>query len=268
MRKNVHKTSLTFATLALCLFAFTVQAQFTGPGFYRIESNLAGVTNNYIAFTNPYGGVDNDADKAIEMSAIINDESILEVTAVPPNPSGGPNAGPDEYNIFRKTGENYLQNSSSTIRAAGYPDDNKLNLASNKFIIEAIPGETNKYTITYIKGNGEVRYVCHNSTNPELTSAPITSSSNATRSIEWSFTSTATASVDPINPQEATVAYPNPSSDGIFTLNKASEWSVSSITGQFIKKGNGTQIDLKDQPAGIYVLLSDNGKNASKLIIE
>ena len=75
-----------------------------------------------------------------------------------------------------------------------------------------------------------------------------------------------TASVDEINTQKALKAYPNPSSDGIFTLDEASEWSVYSITGALISNGNGTKIEISNAPKGMYILRS-NGI-ATKLVIQ
>ena len=48
--------------------------------------------------------------------------------------------------------------------------------------------------------------------------------------------------------------YPNPSSDGKFTLSKECAWKVMSETGKELLSGNGTAIDLSKNPKGIYLI--------------
>ncbi|NJM79208.1 MAG: T9SS type A sorting domain-containing protein [Flavobacterium sp.] len=64
----------------------------------------------------------------------------------------------------------------------------------------------------------------------------------------------------------STYHYPNPSKDGVFLLNKESNWDVFSVQGIKIKEGKSKEIDLSTAPKGIY-LLNSNG-NYKKLIIE
>lgn len=60
-------------------------------------------------------------------------------------------------------------------------------------------------------------------------------------------------------------AYPNPSRDGIFYLNKNETWEIYSIMGQRVHSGIGTTIDLSSFKKGVYLLQTKNG--SEKLLI-
>lgn len=51
--------------------------------------------------------------------------------------------------------------------------------------------------------------------------------------------------------------YPNPSSNGIFNLKEATEWTVYGLTGAVVAKGNGTLVDLASSPKGVYIIKFD-----------
>lgn len=58
---------------------------------------------------------------------------------------------------------------------------------------------------------------------------------------------------------------PNPSSNGIFTVENVSDWSVTSIDGKSIATGTSNTIDLSEARSGVYILQIDQSK--TKLII-
>lgn len=51
--------------------------------------------------------------------------------------------------------------------------------------------------------------------------------------------------------------YPNPSSNGIFNLKEATEWTVYGLTGAVVAQGNGTLVDLASSPKGVYIIKFD-----------
>ena len=52
--------------------------------------------------------------------------------------------------------------------------------------------------------------------------------------------------------------YPNPSQESLFILNKESEWSVYTLKGELVTAGNGREINLKNQPSGVYLFKALN----------
>ena len=48
--------------------------------------------------------------------------------------------------------------------------------------------------------------------------------------------------------------YPNPSNDGVFNLSQAANWKVVSILGKELKSGNSNNINLSEQPKGVYLI--------------
>ena len=48
--------------------------------------------------------------------------------------------------------------------------------------------------------------------------------------------------------------FPNPTNDGVFNLSKASNWKVYSVLGDELKSGNSNQINLSEQPKGVYLI--------------
>ena len=217
---------------------------FPGAGKYSFE-NVA-FPGNYITFT---------TGKDMVPAAFDDTYSSVDIQT---NNTGG-------YNLFRDDNIRFLYIKGATPQAQ--TED------ANSDPARSIDDDLSRYEIIYDAPYWRIksisgRYVGMKSDATKINSATGINTDNNLFNT-WVLSPIGSASVENfMNPQEAFVAYPNPSSDGIFTLNKPSEWSVSSITGQFIKKGNGTQIDLKGQPAGVYVLISDTGKNATKLIIE
>ena len=55
-----------------------------------------------------------------------------------------------------------------------------------------------------------------------------------------------------------TFIFPNPSNDGVFNLSKAASWKVTSILGKELKVGNGNQINISEQPKGVYLIQMNN----------
>ena len=65
---------------------------------------------------------------------------------------------------------------------------------------------------------------------------------------------TTTSLEEEINTTESLFAYPNPSADGIFNLSQAANWKVYSSLGVEIKSGNGAQVNLSENPKGVYLI--------------
>jgi hypothetical protein len=65
---------------------------------------------------------------------------------------------------------------------------------------------------------------------------------------------------------ESLKAYPNPST-GLFTLTEEVEWRVFNFSGDFVKKGTSTTVDLTNHTKGLYFLKTTNGTNI-KLLVE
>jgi len=63
---------------------------------------------------------------------------------------------------------------------------------------------------------------------------------------------------DVVNTEEealnALKVFPNPTSNGIFSLNTEEEWSVYSVVGAKVLEGTGNRIDLSASPKGVYIL--------------
>ena len=73
-------------------------------------------------------------------------------------------------------------------------------------------------------------------------------------------------SVDDFNEsRKKIIVYPVPSSDGLFSLNITSEWTVYNLLGSKILEGEGTTIDLSSSAKGTYVLKTKSG--ISKLLL-
>jgi len=53
-------------------------------------------------------------------------------------------------------------------------------------------------------------------------------------------------------------AFPNPSTNGIFNLNREESWKVMSNVGQNIAYGQSSVVDLSDKAKGLYLLLANN----------
>ncbi len=48
--------------------------------------------------------------------------------------------------------------------------------------------------------------------------------------------------------------YPNPSDNGLFQMTQSVNWKVVSLLGHEIKSGTGDQINLSEQPKGVYLI--------------
>ncbi len=60
--------------------------------------------------------------------------------------------------------------------------------------------------------------------------------------------------------------YPNPSANGQFKLSQSVKWEVYSIHGTFVSKGEGLEINIMNQPEGIYFIKTPN--RIEKIIIQ
>ena len=67
-------------------------------------------------------------------------------------------------------------------------------------------------------------------------------------------TQTIIASIDDSEYNDMLLIYPNPSIDGIFNLSQSGNWKVTSLTGKELKSGHGNQINLSEQPKGVYLI--------------
>ena len=65
------------------------------------------------------------------------------------------------------------------------------------------------------------------------------------------ISSTSTSDLSNAN---ALKAYPNPSSNGVFTVDIEGEWSVYSLVGAKVLEGAGSRVDLSTSPRGVYYL--------------
>ncbi len=59
------------------------------------------------------------------------------------------------------------------------------------------------------------------------------------------------------------IAFPNPSTDGVFQLNRETAWEIYDLKGQQVLKGTSKTIDLASRSRGIYTLKA--GENTLKL---
>ena len=61
-------------------------------------------------------------------------------------------------------------------------------------------------------------------------------------------------------------AFLNPSTDGIFNLSQTANWKVTTILGKESKTGNGNQVDLTENPKGVYLITMNN--KVERVVIE
>ena len=79
-------------------------------------------------------------------------------------------------------------------------------------------------------------------------------------------TQTIIASIDDSEYNDMLLIYPNPSIDGIFNLSQSGNWKVTSLTGKELKSGNGNQIDLSENPKGVYLIKMNN--KVERIVVE
>ena len=65
---------------------------------------------------------------------------------------------------------------------------------------------------------------------------------------------------------ESVSIYPNPSNNGVFNLSQSVSWKVTSILGKELKSGNSNQVNLSEQPKGVYLLKT--GETIKRIVIE
>lgn len=71
---------------------------------------------------------------------------------------------------------------------------------------------------------------------------------------------------DFVNSKSSLIIYPNPSENGLFQLSESTDWIILSPTGNELKFGHGKQLDLSDNPKGIYLIKT--GEAIQKVAIE
>jgi len=64
---------------------------------------------------------------------------------------------------------------------------------------------------------------------------------------------------------DAPVAFPNPSSNGIFNINIENEWVVYSLVGNKVLAGTGNKVDLSNFPKDVYILKVPNTNISMRL---
>lgn len=67
-----------------------------------------------------------------------------------------------------------------------------------------------------------------------------------------------------INDKVEYTLYPNPASDYVYT-NAQGELSIFNIAGNLVKQANGNCVEIKDLPAGMYILNIKNGRETQSL---
>jgi hypothetical protein len=82
---------------------------------------------------------------------------------------------------------------------------------------------------------------------------------------EWSFYN-GTLGVNDVAKKNRINVYPNPSKNGLFSLDDANDWSVFDVLGKKVAEGMGSIINLEKQSKGIYFLKIDN--TISKIIMQ
>ena len=58
--------------------------------------------------------------------------------------------------------------------------------------------------------------------------------------------------------------YPNPACDYVYT-NAQGELSVYNLSGAVVKKAEGNCVEVRDRPAGMYILNIQNGNNSQSM---
>lgn len=64
---------------------------------------------------------------------------------------------------------------------------------------------------------------------------------------------------DEMSIKDQLIAFPNPSSTGLFSLNKTTTWQVYSVQGRLVLKGIGDKVDLSTYPKGFFILKTKLG---------
>ena len=122
----------------------------------------------------------------------------------------------------------------------------KLNgLAANKTY--TIDVYSNCYTSAVAK-----RFSFKTSSNTWLSNAPnVAQSSNAVN-----------VGQNDLDNSSSIIVYPNPSSSGIFNINKAEEWKVYNLAGIKVLEGSGVKVDISLLSKGVYMLRTTSGSKA------
>lgn len=63
-----------------------------------------------------------------------------------------------------------------------------------------------------------------------------------------------TSTEGPLSSAPPLKVFPNPSADGLFTLSESREYTVFDLNGRLLQTGRGIQINLSNQPVGMYLL--------------
>ena len=71
---------------------------------------------------------------------------------------------------------------------------------------------------------------------------------------------------DNILDRDQYILYPNPNTNRLFSLSKEVNWKVYSVLGKELKSGNSNQINLSEQPKGVYLIKMND--TIERIIIE
>ena len=265
----MNKKLKLFATAVLCFANFAIQAQssFVGDGYYRIKNKEN--PTNYMAYGTP-----TDTDGNILLSTDnTGDETIFHVVenmnVLQPNLF--------KYNIHTGDDVRYINAVKGNSVLSRKPNANNSlidDIALFQIKQISIPSDTYNISVMYTPkdnagnatGDPAVEKFLIYDTNDDTNISDVgvyTSGGNATA--KWVFEPVETLSVNGVQ-KSTNAVYPVPSTDGIFYLQNETAWSVYTITGTLIAKGDSATIDLSNAPKGFYIL-QYNGKS-TKIIFQ
>ena len=256
----MNKKLKLFATAVLCFANFAIQAQssFVGDGYYRIKNKENPA--NYMAYGTPTAGnillsTDNTGDETI--FHVVENMNVLQ---------------PFNYNIYTGDDLRYINAVNGQSVLSRQPNNNNsINDEIAVFQIEQISTASDTYNISMMytpkdtdgnaTGDPAVEKFLIDNDLMDVT----TSIGGGNAIAKWVFEPVETLSVNGVQ-KSTNAVYPVPSTDGIFYLQNETSWSVYTITGTLIAKGDSATIDLSNAPKGFYIL-QYNGKS-TKIIFQ
>ena len=114
----------------------------------------------------------------------------------------------------------------------------------------ANPTGSSTFTLQFKPTNAGAKTAIVSIANNDPNESPFTFVVNANTAI--------TTNLEEESGFESLSIYPNPSKDGIFNLSKSINWKVYSMLGKELKSGNGNQVDISENPKGIYLIKMDD----------
>jgi hypothetical protein len=153
--------------------------------------------------------------------------------------------------------------------AASDPDNDKIENVTLKINGKALRTETNppyewgKVGITPEETLGLP-------VGTHLLEAVITDSKGATKTVSKTIKVIPTDGVTSVNEEgnglKQIEIFPNPSKNGVFRLNAATEWEVFTASGESILSGNSDIISLNERTTGLYLLRTNN--EVHKIVVQ